>query len=109
MYHNPPLTVDECEFCDWVGKAFSDMFSIFLDLELLRGTWTSMEYFDDIGGWDIVAEFVPEEFREIAPDFIKKLFKFLSDDSPHYPEVQSARHPRVQLHLQTVNKLVRKV
>ena len=67
FYSNPPVTVDECLLCDWVGRSTADVQSILLDLEFIRGLWITMDYFNTLGGWDLVP-----------------------------PLVQSAHHPTVQ-------------
>ena len=68
FYSNPPVTVDECLLCDWVGKAFADVQSILLDLEFVRGLWVSMNYFNTLGGWELVPPLV-QSSRPIVQEY----------------------------------------
>ena len=67
FYINPPMTVAECELCDMFGDAVADVQSILLDLELIRGTWITLDYFDNLLGWDLIPAHPTVEQRRPGP------------------------------------------
>ena len=48
FYESPPVTVDECVLCDYMGRSFADVQSIVLDLEFVRGLWITLDFFDEL-------------------------------------------------------------
>lgn len=55
------MSVRECKLCNWFGNAVADLQSIILDLEFIRGMWVTVDYFNDLGGWELL----PKSFKSV--------------------------------------------